>query len=354
MWSIDNQTPFAAERAWVRDKTGAEVWLVGVKATFDVLPDGGTGLAPEQVPVRLFPEFRGDPGTSSMLHDSDLLLDKPGTDVLLEGQAHSPEGPVKSLEIGFRVAGIQRRARVVGDRRWEKTRAGLAMTPIEPFTRMPLAWERSFGGIDLSDPDPEKHAWEQRNPVGRGFATEPEHLLDKPLPNIEDPRQPIRAAGDRPEPMGFGPIAHHWQPRVGFSGTYDDRWLEERQPLLPEDFDFRYQHCAPQHQQSAAVLKGGEEVVLVNLTPGGGRLSFRLPRLAFVFSTRFSDGSSAQHRGQIKTVALEGDQPRVSMLWVSALPCHHKVQKLLSTTVSLKERIMRPREEVDSGMWQPA
>ena len=42
MWQIDNRTPFAAERGWVRDRDGAEVWLVAVKCTFDILPDGTT------------------------------------------------------------------------------------------------------------------------------------------------------------------------------------------------------------------------------------------------------------------------------------------------------------------------
>ena len=32
MWQVDNRTPFAAERGWVRDRNGAEIWLVAVKA----------------------------------------------------------------------------------------------------------------------------------------------------------------------------------------------------------------------------------------------------------------------------------------------------------------------------------
>ncbi len=37
---LNNKTPFAAERSWVRDRNGAEVWLVAVKGTFNILPDG--------------------------------------------------------------------------------------------------------------------------------------------------------------------------------------------------------------------------------------------------------------------------------------------------------------------------
>jgi len=40
MWQIINNTPFAAGQAWVRGLDGAETWLVVVKTTFDVQPDG--------------------------------------------------------------------------------------------------------------------------------------------------------------------------------------------------------------------------------------------------------------------------------------------------------------------------
>ena len=42
MWQVDNRTPFAAERGWVRGRDGTEIWLVAVKATFYILPDGST------------------------------------------------------------------------------------------------------------------------------------------------------------------------------------------------------------------------------------------------------------------------------------------------------------------------
>jgi len=45
MWQIDNRTPFAAERAWVRDRNGAEIWLVAVRCAFDIAPDGATRIS---------------------------------------------------------------------------------------------------------------------------------------------------------------------------------------------------------------------------------------------------------------------------------------------------------------------
>jgi hypothetical protein len=63
----------------------------------------------------------------------------------------------------------------------------------------------------------------------------------------------------RPSPAGFGPIACHWQPRVGFAGTYGDAWVANRLPLLPDDFDDRFFQSAPgisNHLRSCAAASG--------------------------------------------------------------------------------------------------
>ena len=64
MWQVENRTPFAAAGDWVRDRDGAEVWLVAVRCTFLVRPDGTTVVADEQDPPVLAPKYRGDPATS--------------------------------------------------------------------------------------------------------------------------------------------------------------------------------------------------------------------------------------------------------------------------------------------------
>ena len=80
MWGLKNHSPFSAERTWVRDKNGAEIWLVAVKGTFVIRPDGTTEIAEEQVPVTRFPVFQGEPGKSSLLYECDLIHAKPTTD----------------------------------------------------------------------------------------------------------------------------------------------------------------------------------------------------------------------------------------------------------------------------------
>ncbi len=332
MWQVDNRSPFAAERGWVRDRDGAEVWLVAVKCTFDVRPDGTTEVSKEQMPVLRVPEYHGEPGKSSIKYEADLVHTKKTTDVLVVGHAHAPGGkPVTELDVGFRVGPVQKLLRVFGNRTWGAS----GPTKPEPFLKMPLVYERAFGGVDTGSDNPERD-WDWRNPLGTGFAVEKEHLSDRLLPNIEYPKACMQAWSDRPPPAGFGAIGSHWQPRAGLAGTYDDNWMKTRQPLLPDDFDDHFFQCAPADQQAPEFLRGGEPVVLLRLTPSGD-LRFLLPKVYLGFETRFYDGSREVHKNRkLHTVILEPDFPRVSLVWHTALPCHFKVQKLERTIVTLK------------------
>lgn len=106
---------------------------------------------------------------------------------------------------------------------------------------------------------------------------------------------------------------------------------------MPRDFDERYFQCAPEDQQTASFLRGGESVELFNLTPEGF-LSFRLPRLALGLRTRFSD-DTVTHRPDLHTVILEPDYPRVSLVWHAALPCHGRRHQLKGTTIYQKKML---------------
>lgn len=353
MWQVDNRTPFAAERGWVRDRDGAEVWLVAVKAAFDILPDGTTAVAKEQPPVLRIAEHHGEPGKSSVKYDADLLLTKKTTDVIVVGHAHAPQGmAVTQTDVGFKVGSVQKVLRVFGDRTWD----GKGITEPQHFQKMPLVYERAYGGVDSKSETPEKD-WEWRNPVGTGFAVSSHNAAGLTLPNIEDPKALIGSWDDHPAPAGFGAIASHWQPRVAFAGTYDDHWMKTRQPLLAEDLDDRFFQCAPADQQAPQFLRGGESVVLLNLSPQG-RIQFSLPKLYLGFETRFYDGSREVHQKRaLHTVILEPDHeagPRVSLVWHSALPCHFKVQKLERTVITLKTDVSASGPATQDAELEPA
>jgi hypothetical protein len=334
MWQLENRTPFAAERSWVRDRDGTEVWLVAVKASFDILPEDRLRVAKEQVPVLRLPEHHGEAGRSSVKYDADLVLTKTNTDIVVVGHACAPAGAqVTQLDCGFRVGAVQKLVRIFGDRTWTSAGASVA----QPFEKMPLVYERAFGGAapHLTDAAPN---WDLRNPVGTGFAGEKSPPAGLRLPNIEDPKALIANGKDKPAPAGLGVLATHWQPRVAMAGTYGAEWLETRAPLLAQDMDDRWYQSTPADQQAAGFLKGGEPVILHNLGPHGpgGRLQFYLPRVELQFETHFYDGAQIPHLSRnLHTVILEPDLPRVSVVWHTALPCHAKVHKLDRTIITL-------------------
>lgn len=350
MWLLTNSTPFAAERTWVRDKDGAEVWLVAVRGSFLIQADGKLVLDTEQTEVSRIPKFSGKAGLSSLIDECDLVHTKVRTDVLVYGSAYSLGGrPATSVNVRLKLANIDKTLRLQGDRRWQRGILGDGLSSPEPFKQIPIVYERAFGGTDQKARDPKEHQWEPRNPVGTGFATRKEHLIDELAPNVEDPRSPYQD-WRQGRPAGFGPIARHWSPRVELAGTYDEDWENTRKPLLPSNFEERFYQCAPEDQQVNGFLKGGEVVELHNMTPDGF-LTFRLPKVTLALTTHFYDGTSTQHRAVVHTLNLYPDKRSFQIVWHSQLPCHHKVNKLKVTGITLKKRINASPSDIDSGVW---
>ena len=88
-------------------------------------------------------------------------------------------------------------------------------------------------------------------------------------------------------PIGFGPIAQHWQARVSLAGTYDEAWEKSRRPLPPADFSPAFFNVAPADQQLDGYVPG-EEVRLVNMTTAS-QDRFRLPEFAVPVTIVSSD-----------------------------------------------------------------
>jgi hypothetical protein len=334
MWAIANHTPYKAESTWGRDKDGVHEWIVAVKGTFDIKPDGGLKLADKQLKPLLVPEYNGEDGLSSLRYDADIVAPKPTTDVVLNGTAYAPKGRHRTdFLIGVRVGPIRKTLRVRGNRKWDDGPFGGGPTSAQPITRVPVVYERAYGGYDHADPDPKHHRMDLRNPVGCGVVAKSSHRVGQALPNFEYPGGNIEKAG----PAGFGAIASYWSPRLELSGTYDKAWQQNRLPLLPEDWDSRSLLCSPADQRPDTHLRGGELVELINLTPDG-KLTFSLPKVHLTFSTCI-DKRTEEHRGRLSTVIIEPDHPRVIMVWLSSLICRTDVDYLEETVVREKPYI---------------
>ena len=334
MWQIDNRTPFAAAQSWIRDRQGAETWIVVVKATFDIAEDGSTSVSSAQPQPCRSPVYRGEPGLSSIEYDNDFVLGKVTTDIVVNGTAYAPNGqPVSEVGVGFRVGPVAKALRVVGDRVW--TAGGTGLSERASFVSQPVWYERAFGGTDptSAQPDVDRH-WP--NPSGTGFLVSAQGLSRVRVANIEYYDDPVTSWRGRPKAAGLGAIASHWEERARLAGTYDASWERDRQPLLPADFDLRHCQCAPRDQQAPAFLSGGEPVTLRNLTPAG-TLAFDLPTIDLRLETRFMDDERQTHPAPVlHTVILEPDVPRVSLVFHSAIECHAKVYQLDHTRIFLR------------------
>jgi hypothetical protein len=337
MWLVINKTPYSEAGAWVQDKNSNKIWLVVVKATFDIHAGGSTRLSEEQVPVLRIAEPVGEI-SRSLTYESDLLGIKPSTDVLVNGSAWVPDGKNgSSVDVQLVVGPIKKRLRVFGNRIWERGRAGISISRAQPFRSMPIKYERAYGGWDRSSQDPADYRMEDRNPVGTGFSIREEHCVGMRLPNIEYPDQLIRSWHNRPSPAGLNAIDCSWSPRRQLAGTYDEEWQRNRFPLWAEDFDQRYYNCAPSDQQVQGILRGGEKIDLVNLSPEG-RLVFALPTIYPCFQTKFGQ-KRVEHRAKLCTVIVEPEFPRVIMAWQTYLVCNHQVDELDATVVTEKRLI---------------
>lgn len=314
MWQLDDQTPYASERNWVRDPKGVHHWLVAVRATYDLPPGRPPALADEQLPPVLAPEHFGEPGESSLRYDSDLLGIKPTTDVILQGSAHAPrQRPEPTVRVMLRVGSIEKQLLVHGERVYYDGVAGLTTTTPQPFVTRPIRYELAFGGSDVADPDPSRHRIDERNPIGRGFGRRAA-LANAPAHCIEYPSGSPASRG----PAGFGPIEPAWLPRRPLAGTYDAKWVDTKKPLLPDDYDPAFTLCSPADQRPPAYLRGGEPIGLLNLSPEG-TLTFELPRIELSLSSRFGRRTVPHEPPRLATVLIEPDERRLSMVWQSSL-----------------------------------
>lgn len=326
MLQLRNKTKFEAALIPMWDKERDEVALLVMKATFRLSPDQVT-VADEQVPVLFSDEWTGQPGESSLLYEADLALIKHHADVIVNGTAYSPGAvPVTRMTVRACVGPIKRELVVIGDRVWSA--AGLGASSPEPFTQMPVSYDRAFGGRDASESGNATEVYRQ-NPAGRGFYRRLS-CVGLPLPNVEMPGQEIRGPRDRPPPAGFGFIAKHWEPRVHFAGTYGEAWQAVDMPFLPSDFDVRFfQGASPGMTMPYPV--GGESVFLENLTREG-RLTFSLPNLDIPVVYHHAK-KRAEAQLVADTIVIEPDASRLVVTLRTRIPCFGDALRLREVVV---------------------
>jgi hypothetical protein len=230
---------------------------------------------------------------------------------------------------------MRKKVRVTGDRYWVKKLGVTCASSPEPFERIPLLYERSFGGWDRSHIDAEKHSCDLRNPVGTGYRTKHGRFEEGVrLPNLEDPWQRVMAYGDVVPPEGFGFLSPDWQPRAKLAGTYGEAWFRDRHPLLPADFDRRFFNAASDGLVAESYLEGDEPVSISNASPGG-YLAFCLPSVPPpAFRVRQKEIAVADLESKLDTVILNTDENLVYLIWRAHIPLKNGPHDVLSVHVA--------------------
>jgi len=242
----------------------------------------------------------GDP-TRSVCRASDMVPFRPRADVWMTGHAHAPAGrPVRValVRLGLyqgSVALLDKMVYVQGDLGPEG-KAAL-------FERVPLTFERAYGGIghDL-------------NPVGVG-ADEREQQ-----PNVIDP---VNAEN----PAAFGPISRYWKARRQHVSTQVRRALDKKLIEIPDDFSWSYFQAAP-HDQQVPYLRGDEWLVIDGVHATLLRLQTRLPKIRGV--ARFIDADGDTEGEEVAMAAdmlsVNADEQTCELSWRGIVPVQSEQQ----------------------------
>lgn len=327
----------STHQLWLaRDKHGREHYCIVVKITYALRFDGAPlEVADVQRPVVPADVYRGDAGSTSLLIAHDVALHKPLTDFVVVGDACAPgHTPVRELTARVVVEGaLDKSIRVIGDRRWEDGIFGLSPNEPAPFRAMPVVFERAYGGT-YRDPDDENvmTCWRE-NLVGVGHHDGlPARLfVGSSLPNLEDPGRHISSWGDRTGSMCFSYVSPHWASRARFAGTYDQTWLDERYPLLPLNYDARFEQSAPPDQQLNSI-QDGQSVAMLNMH-STGVIRFRLPAMDLPITFLAKDEPDLHTVARPDAVAVLCNEDVVTLTWRASLPCRRKFHALRKVVI---------------------
>ncbi len=329
MLQLKNHSTFGTKITVFPDEQGVDTLFVLMQATFNI--GNPCELLAEQAPPGVEDEYWGDPASSSLKKVAAFHGLKPATDIALIGHAWAPvDQPQTVMDVSLTIAELSNTIRVFGDRYWD---AGNITAP-QPFTSMPLLYEKAYGGTHSEDNA--VLASNDFNPVGCGFVgqRQAEQLNGLALPNLESPQNLIQAPGDIIDPVGFGFIAPSWQPRLSYAGTYDEVWQAQRAPYLPEDFDKQFYNMAHPAMIYPGFLQGGERVILSGVNPHGD-VVFDLPKVAFDVVVHIKNKQEKLNM-QLETLLIESDDLQFTMNWKAALACDKAVPDIRQIDIHAK------------------
>jgi hypothetical protein len=342
---------------------GSQVGIIA-KRTYRVVGRGCV-VDDEQVPLVEIQRFSED--KSALLHDFDGVLNRTEVDVVVEGSARPPRAGATSFELRVRVASLDRKLTVWGDRQCFRDSGGrLHFSAPKPVQSVPLDWTSSYGGFDRvalakhGDPmlDLRTAAREPysprfgrfsypRNRAGKGYLIEAtnEALAACTLPNVEEPFQPLTpenlavGAFDQwpkaPLVGAVGWLSHANFPRaamLGLTSPYDadacpaHSFFEVKVGAVSADsiahaMAFGKRLDLRVAQESALGMRvpsvdPGAPVSVVNAHPKLHAWDFALSHETPLLALQMPGAKVVALEAKIRTVFLQPERDRVSIVWV--------------------------------------
>ena len=330
---VENDTGFAHLSFDKMGKGRLFYDVVVCKATFTLAP-GLLQIAESAHPIALADRYwdEAHAETSSLKIAGDVVLTKPGADLLITGSAHPYDGrPRREWLAGVRLSRdgqpvVEHRMRLLGPRAWRhRLLRGWQLSRSLPTDAVELRHELAYGGHyparspKAGEPSETVYA---ANPSGCGYWDK--KRLDKGCPHpaaqIETLAHPIKTMNADYPLAAPSPVARFWADRTRYGGTYDEAWLAQYHaspmPDFPADFDNRFFQCAHPNLITDKPLHGDETLVLAYLVPGKDEgLVCRLPGIGVQAQMIAADGRGGERALALDTLHVDLDAKTVALTW---------------------------------------
>ncbi|WP_248890976.1 DUF2169 family type VI secretion system accessory protein [Citrobacter freundii] len=329
----------AADTFTATDKEGREHLVVVIKATYKI-------PAHNQYPRPLLPAqpliesdiYVGEPGYSAVLYEADYVRYKIKCDVLFNAQTYFTSTENKyQKEVRAVVGTIDKTLAVTGPRCWQQQKSRWIISEPQYVTAVSLHYGNAFGGEYIWQ---DAQGNEQRdifihNLVGTGYgdAKNKTSLINCRLPQVELLQDVVTSPDSRPAPGAFSVQPRNHPTRLQYAGTYDEYWLKEVSPFLPEDFDERYFQSAPPDQQTE-YIRGGEKIMLVNMHKERPVIEFQLPHFGQIpVRILTMDYEEYELTPVVDTLYFEPDEERFSVVWRTSMPLKRRIQEIHTVAI---------------------
>lgn len=269
---FSNQTPLPAAMvpsAGDDDRITA-IFLAAVTYRIEA---GRLDLAPEQRPLLV------GPGRERLSYPHDAMLEKDAVSVTASGFVYPKQGKAREATAILGVGAVEIPILALGQRVWQRSAFSLAPTSPLPFDRVAMAWQNAYGGttteparvVEVDGEEaflPSHEGGYPFNFDGKGFYTDASQAVDQPLPQLEDPEKPVRRWDDRPDPVCFAPYPLWGGMRASHvmrDGQFDRAGVGKLA-------------CRSAPRTTFDTIAEGTRIALLGMRPGGGLLSFEVPR----------------------------------------------------------------------------